>query len=145
MQYAVVEFFRNVIGLREASHAETDGVHAHNVVTPLACSLYGQEARMQPVPGSRFARWLNGETFVGMHYCNYSPHADRIAELVRAGMSVEATRDDGGVEVLVLANHPFFVLSLFQPQIGALAGLPLHPLLREFVGACVRRNAATRE
>jgi hypothetical protein len=34
------------------------------------------------------------------------------------------------------------MLSLFQPQIGALAGRPAHPLLREFV-RCAREHAAS--
>jgi hypothetical protein len=44
-------------------------------------------------------------------------------------------------EVLRLAGRRFFMLTLFQPQIGALAGKPLHPLLGEFV-RCVHEYAA---
>ena len=50
-------------------------------------------------------------------------------------MVIEATAEDAGAEVLELPANRFFMLSLFQPQIGALAGEPPHPLLREFVGA----------
>jgi hypothetical protein len=31
--------------------------------------------------------------------------------------------------------HPFFLAALFQPQIGALAGRPLHPLIDAFCDA----------
>jgi len=41
-----------------------------------------------------------------------------------------------------LTKNRFFMLTLFQPQIGALAGKPVHPLLREFV-RCARLHAAT--
>ena len=34
-----------------------------------------------------------------------------------------------------LPGHPFFVATLFQPQVGALAGRPLHPLVTAFVEA----------
>jgi len=37
--------------------------------------------------------------------------------------------------VLELAGHPFFVTSLFQPQVGASAGRPIHPLVRAFAAA----------
>jgi CTP synthase (UTP-ammonia lyase) len=133
LQYAVVEFFRNVLGVAGASHAESDGVGAGNVVTALACSLNGQEREVRPVPGTRFAALVAGTPFVGMHYCSYAPDALALARLVAAGMVVEANADDADAEVIELPTHPFFMLSLFQPQIGALAGRPLHPLLREFV------------
>jgi hypothetical protein len=55
-------------------------------------------------------------------------------------MVVEATADDAGAEVIELPKNRFFMLSLFQPQIGALAGKPVHPLLREFVH-CAREHA----
>jgi hypothetical protein len=42
--------------------------------------------------------------------------------------------------VLELPANRFFMLSLFQPQIGALAGKPLHPLLTEFA-QCAREYA----
>lgn len=134
LQYAVVEFCRNVLGEVGASHAEVDGVGASNVVAALACSLFGQEREVRPVPGSRFGG-IVADPFVGMHYCSYGPTAAVVTRLVGAGFVIGATADDAEAEVLELAGHPFFVLSLFQPQIGALAGKPLHPLLREFVRA----------
>jgi CTP synthase (UTP-ammonia lyase) len=137
LQYAVIEYFRNVLGLARASHAESDGVDDTNVVRALACSLDGEERVVRPIAGTRFSRLVNDEQFVGMHYCNYGPGAEEVRRLVEGGMVVEATADDAGAEVLELPQNGFFMLSLFQPQIGALAGKPVHPLLREFVSrAC---------
>ena len=44
---------------RRATHAETDGVDADNVVAPLACSLQGERRLVTPVPGTRFAGWVD--------------------------------------------------------------------------------------
>jgi CTP synthase (UTP-ammonia lyase) len=137
LQYAVVEFFRNVLGVGDATHAESDGVCPSNVGSPLACDLHGQEREVHPVPGTRFAAIMNDRAFAGMHYCGYAPGPPQVARLVAGGFVVGATADDAGVEVFELPTHRFFMLSLFQPQIGALAGQPLHPLLREFV-RCAR-------
>src|SRR3954447_23952295 len=71
MQYAVVEYATHVLGER-ATHAEADGVSDDNVVSALACSLYGEERLVTPVPGTRFASWV-AEHFAGMHFCNYAP------------------------------------------------------------------------
>ncbi len=142
LQYAVVEYFRNVIGVSGASHAESDGSDASNVVHALACRLQGEERVVRPVPRTRFSELVEGEPFVGMHHCSYGPGPDEVERLVESGMVVEATADDAGAEVLELPTNRFFMLTLFQPHIGALAGGPLHPLLREFVRCAGDRRAA---
>jgi CTP synthase (UTP-ammonia lyase) len=142
LQYAVVEFFRNVLGVASASHAESNGTGEANVVHALACGLQGEERLVRPIAGTRFSRLVNGEPFVGMHYCSYGPGPEEVQRLVEAGMVVEAVADDAGAEVIELPTNRFFMLTLFQPHIGALAGKPLHPLLREFV-RCARDGSAT--
>ena len=123
MQYAVIEFARSVLGDGRASHAESAGEDEANVVGALACSLYGEERLVTPVPGSRFASWVS-EPFVGMHFCNYAPTPEVVTRLEEAGVVVGATAHDAGAEVLEFPGHPFFVASMFQPHIGALAGEP---------------------
>ena len=71
--------------------------------------------------------------------------ASEVERLVEGGMVVEATAEDAGTEVLELPANRFYMLTLFQPHIGAVAGKPLHPLLREFVRcarACGQRRGA---
>jgi CTP synthase (UTP-ammonia lyase) len=145
LQYAVVEYFQNVIGVLDASHAESDGCDASNVIHRLACALQGKERLVRPIAGTRFARLVNDEPFAGMHYCSFGPGRDEVRRLVEHGMVVEATAEDAEVEVLELPANRFFMLSLFQPHVGALARRPPHPLLREFVRcARVRAAAVTR-
>jgi CTP synthase (UTP-ammonia lyase) len=131
LQYAVVELARSLLGVR-ATHAESDGVDDDNVVAPLACSLQGERRLVTPVPGSRFAGWV-GEPFLGTHYCSYAPTPDVVRDLGTVGVRVGAIAPDAGAEVLELDGHPFYVLSLFQPHIGASRGEPIHPLLRAFL------------
>ncbi len=140
LQYAVIEYFRNVLGVPDASHAESDGRDDSNVIRTLACSLHGLERLVRPVGGTRFAELVHDEPFLGMHYCNYGPGPGELERLVEGGMVIEATADDADAEVIELQSNQFFMLTLFQPQIGALAGKPVHPLVREFV-RCARRHA----
>jgi CTP synthase (UTP-ammonia lyase) len=142
LQYAVIEYFRNVLAVPSASHAESDGADGSNVVRALACSLDGEERMVRPITGTRFSTLVNAEPFVGMHYCNYGPGPDALERLVESGMLIEATAEDADAEVIELPSNRFFMLSLFQPQIGALAGKPVHPLLREFVRSARQYAAA---
>lgn len=145
LQYAVIEYFRNVLGFPGASHAESDGIDTTNVVRELACSLHGQERLVHPIPGTRFSSLVEDRAFVGMHYCNYGPGPEELLRLVEGGMAVQATAEDADAEVIELPANRFFMLTLFQPQIGALAGKPLHPLLREFIRCARHRTAAGRD
>jgi CTP synthase (UTP-ammonia lyase) len=137
MQYAVVELARSLLG-RPATHAESDGEGPDNAVAPLACSLQGEERTVVPVAGSRFATIVS-EPFGGVHFCSFGPTPEVVAALTATGaVEVGATAEDAGAEVLTVLDHPFFVLSLFQPHVGTLAGAPVHPLVAAFVEAVHR-------
>jgi CTP synthase (UTP-ammonia lyase) len=138
-QYAVLESARSLLGL-PATHAETEGDRPDNGVVELACSLQGEERLVTPVAGSWFASVV-AEPFVGMHFCGFAPAAGVVDALVARGAEVGATAPDAGVELLRWPDHPFFVGSLFQPHVGALAGAPVHQLVRAFVGAARARGA----
>ena len=99
------------------------------VIAPLACSLVGEERPVTPVPGTRLAAICGEATFTGFHWCNYGLADAFVARLEAAGVVVSARAPDAGVEAIELPDHPFFVATLFQPQVGALAGAPLHPLI----------------
>ena len=43
--------------------------------------------------------------------------------------------DDAGVEAIELPDHPFYLATLFQPQVGSLDGEPLHPVIADFVAS----------
>jgi CTP synthase (UTP-ammonia lyase) len=133
-QYAIVELARGLAGL-DAHHAETDPEADTLVAAPLACSLVGETRPVTCVPGTRLAEICGSEPFVGFHWCNYglAPAFEEV--LVDAGVVVSARAPDAGVEGVELPGHPFFVATLFQPQVGSLAGGPLHPLIAAFLDA----------
>src|SRR5215469_1511201 len=54
-QHVVIEYARNVLGYRDAQHAEYDPNASTLFVTPLSCSLAGLTMRVRLEPGSRAA------------------------------------------------------------------------------------------
>lgn len=134
-QYAVVEFARNVAGIADADHAETAPDGKSLVVRRLACSLVGQERSVTALPGTRMHAICGDESFQGFHWCNFGFSPEYVERLSSHGLTIGARADDAGVEAVELATHPFFLATLFQPQIGSVDGRPLHPLVRAFVAA----------
>jgi CTP synthase (UTP-ammonia lyase) len=141
-QYMAVEYARNAAGFADAAHGETDPDAAERVVDRLACSLVGERRAVAPVPGTRLAEICGDAPFTGFHWCSYGL-ADGWAErLVEAGLVVGATAPDAGIEAFELPGHPFWVATLFQPQVGSSSRTELHPLLAALVAAATRARSA---
>jgi CTP synthase (UTP-ammonia lyase) len=134
-QYAVLALARRWAGIEDAVHAEVDPDAPQPMIAPLACSLVGQEREVRCVPGTRLAAILGTTPFTGFHWCNYGLAESFVAALEAAGVAISARAPDAGVEAIEVPSHPFFIATLFQPQVGALAGQPLHPLITAFVEA----------
>ncbi len=116
-----------------AVHAEVAPGERNAAVVPLACSLVGEERQVTCVPGTRLAAICGTAPFTGFHWCSYGLADAAVGRLEAAGAVIAAHAQDAGVEGFEVPGHPFFVATLFQPQIGALDGAPLHPLIAAFV------------
>ena len=134
-QHALVELARSRAGIVDAAHEESEPDAAEPVVRRLACSLYGEVRTVTPRPGTRFAAICGAEPFDGFHYCGYGLDPAFIAPLERGGIVVGATAPDAGVEAIEVPEHPFFLATAFQPQVGASAAGRLSPLIEAFVAA----------
>ena len=134
-QYAAIALARRLAGVADPAHAEVAPDAADPVVAQLACSLVGERREVTCVPGTRLAEICGSEPFSGFHWCGYGLAEEFVERLESAGVVVSAHAPDAGVEAIELPAHPFFVATLFQPQVGALAGQPLHPLIDAFARA----------
>ena len=123
----LVEYARNVLGVEEAEHAETSPDAGRLVVTPLSCSLVGQRHRVHILPGTRAAE-LYGRDAVERYYCNYGLNPEYRPALEASGLRVSAEDDDGEVRIVELDGHPFFLGTLFLPQMTSSRDEP-HPVL----------------
>lgn len=128
-QYMAVEFARNAAGISGAAHAETEPGAGAVVVGRLACGLVGEERAVTTVPGTRLAALCGTAPFTGFHWCSYGLAGGVPEKLARAGLVMSAFAEDAGVEGFELPGHPFYLATLFQPQVGSSASGKLHPLV----------------
>lgn len=133
-QHMVLEFARSVAGIAGAEHAEEHPEASQAVVTRLACSLVGEVRPVTAVPGTRAAAICGLEPFDGFHYCNFGLAPRFEDALVRAGLVVSGHAPDAGVEIVELPEHPFYVGTMFQPQMSQQNGRE-HPVLEAFFAA----------
>lgn len=140
-QHIVVEFTRNVLGIADADHAETNPTAPRLAITPLTCSLAGQSHPVRMIPGSRAAAIYGAASAVEPFYCNYGLNPDFRARLEARGLVVGGVGEDGLVRILELRDHPFFFGTLYVPQARSRPGAP-HPLVASLAQAA-REHAMT--
>jgi CTP synthase (UTP-ammonia lyase) len=143
-QYACVQLARMRAGQDDAAHAESDPDAPDPVVVALACSLYGERRTVTPVPGTRLAAICGERPFEGFHWCGFGLEAGAAQILADAGVTLAAHAPDAGVEAIELPDHPFFVATAFQPQVGASASGELHPLIVAFLEAASTTRSQRR-
>jgi CTP synthase (UTP-ammonia lyase) len=135
LQYMLVEFARNVAGLRDADHAETNPNAPQLAVTPLVCSLAGQIATVRVMPGTLAASVYGTAEIQEPFFCTYGLNPEYRPLLESRGLRVSGFGTDGEVRIVELPAHPFFVGTLYVPQARHVAGRDPHPLIRALVAA----------
>ncbi|KUN88677.1 CTP synthase C-terminal region-related (seleno)protein [Streptomyces griseoruber] len=140
-QHALLEFARNVCGLTRVAHAENDPGADDFLIAPLACSLVGHEGVVTIEPGSLAQSVIGSERTVERYFCAYGP--SRHLDTLRAhGLRFSGHDEDGHVRIAELPGHPFFLASLFQPELSGDGSRP-HPVVRALARAAVEHAART--
>ncbi|KUO12755.1 glutamine amidotransferase-related protein [Streptomyces sp. DSM 15324] len=138
-QHALLEFARNVCGLAHVAHAENDPDAKDFLITPLACSLVGHEGVVTIEPGSLAESVIGSERTVERYFCAYGP--SRHLDALRAhGLRFSGHDEDGHVRIAELPGHPFFLASLFQPELSGDGSRP-HPVVRALARAAIGHAA----
>ncbi len=136
-QHALIEYARNVLGLAEADHAESNPDAALPLIAPLTCSLAEATGEILLHAGTHVREIYGQERVTEGFNCNYGVNPD-YAQLLRGGaLRITATDEEGQVRVVELADHPFFIATLFQPERSALKGV-VHPLISAYLQAAAR-------
>jgi CTP synthase len=148
MQMAVAEFARHVVGMHGANSTEFDLETEWPVIDLLPeqkeVSDLGGTMRLGADPiklhANTRARELYGEAVIyERHRHRYEVSISLRKRLVAAGLVVSGTSpDERLVEIVELADHPFFVASQFHPEFKSRPEHPA-PLFADFVGAALDR------
>jgi CTP synthase (UTP-ammonia lyase) len=121
-QHAVIEFARNVLGWSDAEHTETAPDATRPVITLLECALVETSDTVRLEPGSRIHAAYERDEAVEGYRCRYGLNPESSGALTAAGFQIVARDREGEIRGLELRDHPFFVVTLFQPERAALRG-----------------------
>ncbi len=157
MQLAVVEFARNIAKIEGAHSIEFDSKTPHPVIylmtewfdfrsgkieTRDKDSDMGGTLRLGAYPcilkaGTLAAGAYEQETISERHRHRYEFNNAYREQLEAAGLLVSGTSPDGNlVEIVELADHPWFLGCQFHPEFQSKPMKP-HPLFRDFIKAAI--------
>jgi CTP synthase (UTP-ammonia lyase) len=122
--------------MEDADHAESNPGAETPVIAPLACSLVGKSAPVFLDPTCRTASIYGRWRVVERYHCSYGLNPAYRAKIESAGLRVVGEDDHGDARVVELSGHPFFIATLFQPQLVSAPGAPA-PLVRALVDAAI--------
>ncbi|MGW1614391.1 CTP synthase C-terminal region-related (seleno)protein [Streptomyces sp. NPDC002285] len=138
-QHALLEYAREVCGLSRVAHAENDPDADDFLIEPLACSLVGHEAVVRVESGSLAQSVIGSERTVERYFCAYGP-SRHLGTLSAHGLRFSGHDEDGHVRIAELPGHPFFLATLFQPELSGDGSRP-HPIVRALARAAVEHAA----
>ncbi len=152
MQCAVIDFARAVAELADAHSTEFDRDTPH----PVICLMEEQQGvvhkggtmRLGAQPcvlatGSRSAAAYGAEQISERHRHRYEFNPRYRERLEEAGLVIAGTSPDGTlVEIVELADHPWFVAVQFHPEFKS-KPTAAHPLFAGLVAAAVERHAGS--
>jgi CTP synthase len=154
MQSAVIEFARNVCNLHQANSTEIDPACEH----PVICLMEEQKEIEDKGATMRLGAWdckleKGTQTYRSYgqvdirerHRHRYEFNNNYRQQLEEAGLVFAGTTPDGElVEIVEIADHPWFVATQFHPEFKSQPFAP-HPLFRDFVGASIKQRVQQKK
>ncbi len=147
MQCAVVEFARNVLGLKDASSTEMNEGTKHPVINLMAeqkeVNQKGGTMRLGAYPcdlvsGSKVERIYGKGHIQERHRHRYEFNNDYLDKFKEAGLIPTGINPKSNlVEVVEIPDHEWFVGVQFHPEYKSTVENP-HPLFVDFVKHCVQ-------
>lgn len=146
MQCAVIEFARNVLGLKDAHTMEIDPHTKHPVIHLMPSQTHvtdkGGTMRLGAYPcklekDSLVFESYRRENISERHRHRYEFNNDYIQQFKEAGMILSGINPESNlVEIIELKNHPWFVGVQFHPEYKSTVANP-HPLFTSFIKASI--------
>jgi CTP synthase (UTP-ammonia lyase) len=134
------------MGIADADSAEHATSSQNLIIAPVTCPVPDRRAgapklsgacKLRIKPGSRLAAIYGACEIEEEYFCNFEVNPAYRERFEVAGLCLTAFDDRGELRAVELPDHPFFVATLYQPQLSSTGERP-HPLIVEFVAAASR-------
>ena len=154
MQCAVIEFGRNVLGLKEAASTELDKKTKHPIIDLMEeqkkIRKKGGTMRLGAYPcklrkDSKLHEIYGVEEVSERHRHRYEFNNRYLEDFEKKGMKAAGINPESGlVEIIELTDHPWFIGTQFHPELKSRVVKP-HPLFGSFIEAAISYKKKTED
>ncbi|MDR5658773.1 CTP synthase [Serpentinicella sp. ANB-PHB4] len=144
MQLAVIEFARNVVGLKGAHSAELEPTTPYPVIDlmPEQKDVQDKGGTMRlglypckVYPETKAHASYNEDLIYERHRHRYEFNNEFRDQLTESGLTISGiSPDERLVEIVEIKDHPWYVAGQFHPEFKSRPTRP-HPLFRDFISA----------
>ena len=146
MQMAVVEYARDILGLKDANSAEFDEKSKNQVIHIMeeqkGIDKKGGTMRLGAYPcvlkeGTLASKVYGKSEISERHRHRFEYNNDYREKLEKAGLKISGTSPDGLlVEIVEIPEHPYFIAGQFHPELKSRPNNPA-PLFVGLIKACL--------
>jgi CTP synthase (UTP-ammonia lyase) len=129
--------------MQDAEHEETAPSAPTLLISKLTCSLVGKTQTIEITPGSCAHQAYGQHKAFEQFHCNYGLNPQFRDKVDMGQLKITGVDVEGDARIVELANHPFYVATLFLPQISSRAERP-HPLIVAYLRAALAFRASQR-
>ncbi len=156
MQMAVIEYARNVLGIKDATSSEfskngtslictmsewIDGKAVKKAGTDLGGTMRLGAYPCNITKNSTAEKIYNSTSISERHRHRYEVNIKHKAELEKNGLSFSGMSPDGNLtEIVEIKDHPFFIGVQFHPELKS-RPFAAHPLFISFIESALKKNA----
>jgi CTP synthase (UTP-ammonia lyase) len=106
------------------------------LISQLSCSLVGEKQPVTITPDTLTFQAYGVTQVVEQFNCNYGLHKGYREEMTKGALKIVGVDSSGDARIVELADHRFFIATLFLPQLSSSPENP-HPLIMAYLKAAI--------
>lgn len=135
-QHAVIEYGRNVLHIPTLKNINFNPYDPNEYISALSCSLVGQTKRLSIDKNSKLYSIYGCPEVEEKYNCSFGLNKVFQNTLDKNGFHVVGVDEEDEARIMILQDHTFYVISLFQPQLTSTYETP-HPIIMEYISAAM--------
>ncbi|HET7013895.1 MAG TPA: hypothetical protein VFI65_08295 [Streptosporangiaceae bacterium] len=142
-QHALIEWARNVLGLAAAQDVQSAPDGHILLITPLACAMRGEHRPLRLAADSKLAAIYGQLSSTELYHCSFGMNPQLAGLFTHCDLRIVAWDETGAPRAVELRGHPFFVGTLYQPELSSDRDQQ-HTLIHAFAGAVRQRQGGSQ-
>lgn len=122
------------MGIQGADHEETSPEGVTLLISRLECVIAGQDRKVKLIPGTKSTKAYGRDEANEQFRCNFGLNPDFRDTIIEEPLQIAGVDENEEVRIVELAGHPFFIATLFVPQLSSSPSEP-HPLVIAYLQA----------